>query len=225
MSAVNRENRRQRLLALGGLPFVAYFIVGLVLVGVLADSPFPMPDAPAARTADYYEGNATVLAVGGVLQGLSAVALLVFVRYVAAFARRVAGKGDALPRMVAGFGVLAAGFLLASALFSGTLVLVAPDGNQSLVGALRDLNFLSGGVAHVVSLGLFVGAASVAAEGDFPRWTRRLGIVAAGASVLALASLAWFPATFLIPLGRLLCFAWCVAAGLVLAFGARRGGG
>lgn len=223
MSEVTVGTRRGRLLALSGLLFVAYFIVGLVLGGMLATSPFPMPDAPAAQTAGYYRDNVTALAVGGVFQSLSAIALLVFVRCVAAFAGRVMGEKDALSRPVLGFGVLAAGFLLVSAAFSGTLVLVAGGGDLSLVGALRDLNFFSGGVAHIVSLGLFVGAA-VDASGTkaVPRWVLRLGAVAAVVSVLSLASLVWFPATFLIPLGRLLSFVWCVAVGIVLAFGGRQ---
>ena len=224
MSGGTVGTRRGRLLALSGMFFVAYFIVGLVLGGVLATSAFPMPDAPAAQTAGYYRDNVSALAVGGVFQSLSAIALLVFARRVAAFARRVVGERDALPRLVLGFGVLAAGLLLVSALFSVTLVLVAPGGDLSLVGALRDLNFLSGGVAHVVSLGLFVGAASVATSGTkaVPRWVLRLGAVAAVLSILSLVSLVWFPATFLIPLGRLLSFVWCVAVGIVLAFGDRQ---
>lgn len=224
---MSEGTRRGRLLALSGLLFVAYFIAGLVLGGVLATSPFPMPDAPTAQTAGYYRDNVTALAVGGVFQGLSAIALLVFVRCVAAFAGRVTGEKDALSRPVLGFGVLAAGFLLVSAVFSGTLVLVAGGGDLSLVDALRDLNFLSGGVAHVVSLGLFVGAASVATSGTkaVPRWVLRLGAVAAVLSILSLVSLVWFPATFLIPLGRLLSFVWCVGVGIVLAFGDRQESG
>jgi hypothetical protein len=35
---------------------------------------------------------------------------------------------------------------------------------QDLVGTFRQMNFLSGGTLHVASLGLFVGATSIAAS-------------------------------------------------------------
>lgn len=221
MTGVRKQRNRW---ALSGVLFVVYFIVGLIVGGVLADSPYPMPDVPATQTARFYGDNATAILIGVVFQIFSAVALFVFVGCVAAVTRREAGEKGALPRLIRGIGALAAVLLLASALFSGALVLVAGGGDPSTVGALRDGSFLTGGVAHVVFLGLFAGAASVVAAKTrtLPRWVARLGIVAAVASVLSLASLVWFPATFLIPLGRLLSFAWCVAAGLVLAFGRRR---
>ena len=223
MPAKTVESRKGRPLALGGPLFVALFIAELVLVGLLATSPFPMPDTPATLTADYYQENAAALVAGGVLQGLAAGALLVFARCVAAFVRRDAGEGDRPARIVAGFGVLAAGLLATSAVISGTLVLVAGGGDLSLVGGLRSLNFLAGGTLHVAALGIFVGSASIAARRTktLPRWISRLGILAAAPAILSLASLGFFVATPLIPLGRLLCFVWCAAAGLVLAFGGR----
>ena len=94
----------------------------------------------------------------------------------------------------------------------------------NLVGTLRSLNFLTGGVAHVVSLGLFVGATSIAAlrAGALPRWILWLGLVAAALSILSLASLIWFPATILLPLGRLLSLIWSISVGFVLALGNQR---
>jgi hypothetical protein len=45
------------------LLFVAFFIASLVLGGMLATSRPPMPDAPAAQTARYYDdGGRSVLA-------------------------------------------------------------------------------------------------------------------------------------------------------------------
>jgi hypothetical protein len=63
-----------------------------------------------------------------------------------------------------------------------------------------------------------VGAASIATRRAkaFPRWIPWLGIVAALLSILSLASLVFFPASVLIPLGRLLAFVWSVAVGILL---------
>jgi hypothetical protein len=45
------------------LLFVTFFIASLVLGGMLATSRPPMPDAPAAQTARYYDdGGRSVLA-------------------------------------------------------------------------------------------------------------------------------------------------------------------
>jgi hypothetical protein len=94
------------------------------------------------------------------------------------------------------------------------------------VDTLRQANF-TGGTLHVASLGLFVGAASIAARRAkaLPRWISWLGIVQATLAILSLASLVFFPAALLILLGRMLGFVWCIAVGLVLAFDKQRGPG
>lgn len=68
--------------------------------------------------------------------------------------------------------------------------------------------------------GDIVGVASISSlkENLIPRWIPWLGIVAA-LSLLSLASLAWFPATYLILFGRLLCFIWVAAVSLLLVLG------
>jgi hypothetical protein len=44
-------------LALSGVFFAAFFIASLVLGGVFASAPLPLPDAPAADVVRFYEGN------------------------------------------------------------------------------------------------------------------------------------------------------------------------
>jgi hypothetical protein len=116
---------------------------------------------------------------------------------------------------------LAAVFLLASALLGWVLALTAAGLGLDLVGTLRDLNFLIGGTLHVAALGVFVGAGSIAASRarTLPGWIPRLGIAAAVLSILSPTSLLWFPASILIPLGRLLAFVWIVAVSIVLMRG------
>jgi hypothetical protein len=204
--------------------FVAIFISGLVLGGALSSAPFPMPGASPQEVARYYDENQTAVLAACSLQVLSSLALLVFSSSVTAFVRRTAGGRGALPALTSGGGLSAAALLLASALL-GFVLALAPGGlGLDLVGVLRQMNFLTGGTLHVAALGLFVGAASIAARRTkaLPSWISGLGIVAAALALLALASLFWFPATIIIPLGRLLLAIWCVAAGLVLALGRHR---
>lgn len=216
--------RQRNPWALSGVFFAAFFITGLILGGVLASGPLPLPGAPAADVARYFTESRTAVLVSGLFQVLSAISLFVFVAPVAAFVRRIAGERRALVGTISVGGALAAVFLLVSAVLGWVLALTAAGLGLELVATLRDLNFLSGGVAHVASLGLFVGAGSIAAlrARALPRWILWLGIVAAALSILSLASLVFFPATILLPLGRLLSFIWSIAAGLVLALGKHR---
>ncbi len=215
-----RRSRDPR--ALGGVLFVALFISGLILGGALSSAPFPMPGASPQEVARYHDENRTAVLAAGSLQVLSSLALLVFSSSVTAFVGRTADGRGALPALTSGGGLSAAALLLASALL-GFVLALAPGG-LDLVGVLRQMNFLTGGTLHVAALGLFVGAASIAARRTkaLPSWISGLGIVAAALAILSLASLFWFPATILIPLGRLLLAIWCIAAGLVLAFGRQR---
>lgn len=218
-------SRRQRNpWALGGVFFAAFFISSLVLGGVLAVGPLPLPGSPAAEVARYVTESRTAVLVSGLFQVLSAISLFVFVAPVAAFVRRTGEGSSALPGLTLGGGALAAIFLLVSSLLGWVLALTAGGLGLDLVGTLRSLNFLSGGAAHVASLGLFVGAASIVAlrVRALPRWLLWLGIVAASLSILSLASLVWLPATILLPLGRLLSLIWSIAVGLVLALGKQR---
>jgi hypothetical protein len=215
--------------ALSGVLFVVLFIWGLVLGGILSSDPFPMPGAPAPEVARYYSDNGTAVLASGLLQALSSLSLLVFAFHVTTFVRRTAAHSDnrdAPAGTVLAGGALAAGLLFVSALLSWMLVLVAP-GSLDLVATLRNLNFITGGAAHVASLGVFVGVASISSSKKnlLPRWIPWLGIVAAALSLLSLASLAWFPATYLIPLGRLLSFIWVVAVSILLVLGWRNKAG
>ncbi len=216
--------RSRDLRALGGVLFAVFFIASLVLGGALASDSLPLPGAPATEVAGYFTESRTAVLVSGLLQVLSAISLSVFALCIVAFVRRMAGEMGALPGLTLGGGAFAAVFLLASALLAWVLALTAAGLGLDLVSTLRDLNFLFGGGAHVVSLGLFVGATSIAAlrAKTLPRWIPWLGIVAAALSILSLTSLVFFPATILLPLGRLLSFVWSIAVGLVLALGERR---
>ena len=119
----SRRRRNQR--SLSGVLFAALFIVGNGLGGVLASGTLPLPGAPAAEVARYYDDSQTAVLVSSLLQVLSAVSLFVFVAPVAAFVWRLAGEKSALIELTPGGGALAALFLLVSALLSWVLTLSA----------------------------------------------------------------------------------------------------
>jgi hypothetical protein len=211
-------------LALSGVLFAAFFIAGDVLGSGLTSATLPLPGAPAAEVARYYADSQTAELVRGVFHILSAASLFVFAGCVFSFVRRTRRDVGALPGVTIAGGFLAAAFLLASGLLTLALVPVATGGNLALVDTLRTWDFLSGGTLHVAALGLFIGAASLAAREarSLPGWVVWLGIVAAALSILSLASLVLFPATILIPLGRLFDGVWSIGVGIVLALGRQR---
>jgi hypothetical protein len=223
---VTASNSKRNLWALGGVFFAVFFLAGDFLRGVLATAPLPMPGAPTEEVVRYFtESNTSALAVA-TAQALSALSLLVFVAPVATLVRRTAGQGRALIGLTSGGGILSAVLLLLCAVLGFALVPVAAGGNLALVEALRQANFLTGGTLHVAALGVLVGATSLAARGakELPRWLCWLGIAQAAIAVLSLASFFVYYANAFILFGRMLGFLWCICAGLVLAFGGRRGG-
>jgi hypothetical protein len=77
---------------------------------------------------------------------------------------------------------------------------------------LRSVNFISGGTAHVATLGLFI----LLASRTFSKPVRVFGIVAAVPAIASLVSLVWFNGAALILLGRLLGMVWTIAAAVSL---------
>jgi hypothetical protein len=88
---VTTSRRRRNQWPLSGVLFAALFIVGNVLGGVLASDPLPLPGAPAAEVARYYDDSQTAVLVSSLFQVLSAFSLFIFVAPVAAFVWRLAG--------------------------------------------------------------------------------------------------------------------------------------
>ena len=204
---------RSAATALGGaLAFVACYLVA----GRVATAPLPLPGAPAEQVYAYMTGNAPAVALTALCQLASVAGLLVFVLA----ARRALGPAGDDRRVRQGqvVGVVAVLLMVVSSALGLVLAATASTLSVDTVVALRTANFLSGGVAHVMSLGVFVGLTRTAFPG---RGIRVLGVIAAVPALLSVVSLAWFYASVLILLGRLLCMVWTVAAGVALVRRAR----
>lgn len=103
---MSTSKRQGNLLALSGV-FAAFFIVSLVLGGVLASAPLPLPDAPGADVVRFYEGSRDAALASSSLQALSAVSLYVFAACVAAFVRATTSENGVLARLTLDAGILA----------------------------------------------------------------------------------------------------------------------
>jgi hypothetical protein len=119
------------------------------------------------------------------------------------------------------WGLAAAALMIVSSICAWTLAAVAPDASLGTVDLLRTTNFIAGGTAHVVAIGVFVFIGS--RTGGFGRGLRALAVVALVISVLSLSSLLVFQGAVFILLGRLLCMVWTIGAGVSRARRSRRG--
>jgi hypothetical protein len=191
---------------IGGLVFlVGYLLVGPV-AGALADRDLPLPDAAAGEVAGYYAAHRAAALVGAALQLASVAGLLLF-----AHAIGVGGRAAAASRVAVATMVLAS-------LLTGALTVMAGDAADQSVALVREAGFYAGGVAHVVTLGLFslLAASALHQRGLLGGGVRTFGYVAGALAVLSVLSVAIYFANALLPLGRVLCMVWTVTVGVSL---------
>jgi hypothetical protein len=213
------RNERFRVGAWSGLGFVVLFLVGAVASNVATTEVYPRPGDTAAETQAYFADNQGVTEVLSLTQSSSAACLAVFAGVVAVAIRRRDGR----PSREAAWCLMGGGLAAALLLFSATVlwalsrdpVVASTEG----VGALHQLAFAAGGAAHVVPLGILVGAASIAAwrSGLHARWLAKFGVVSAVVSLLSVVTLvALGPLVVLVAIGRFSAFVYVVAAGFLM---------
>lgn len=112
-------------------------------------------------------------------------------------------------------GLLAAAF---SALVSWVLSRPEVAEAPTLVRALQDLAFTTGGPGHVVPLGLLVAGISVPGllARLLPRWLSIAGLVIAALAELSTLTLLLDDASYLLPVARFTGLAWLIIAGFLL---------
>lgn len=194
-------------------------IAGLVISAGLGGV-FPSPFAQPSVIAGYFSAQPDAVRASAVFVFASAVPLAL---YAAAVGSRLRALGAAPGAAIAQVGgTLSAAMLAVSGLLAWVLSRPAVHGDAPLVRALHDLSFLTGGVAHVVFLGLLIAGIAVPGVllGLLPRPVAVAGLVIAAVAELATVSLIWDAAAVLLPIARFPGLVWLVVAGLVLS---RRG--
>ena len=187
--------------------FLVFYLATAFLPN-LASSPLPLPDDPTEQARAWYAENGLAAALTGVAQFLSVVCLGVFVVGLVAVSR-TAGQRSAA-RAARPWGLAAVALMVLSSVLGWVLTAVAADASLGTVSALRTANFITGGTAHVVALGIFVLLASRIP--GFGKGVRVFAYVAAVPALVSLVSLVWFNGSVFILLGRLLCMIWIVVA-------------
>lgn len=175
---------------------IAYFATELVVSG-FATSGLPLPTDPSEAARHWFANNQLAAVLMGVCQAVSVLFLDWFVIVTGTRSSRV-------------WGFAGVALMLLASVCAWLLAMLAPTASLGTVEVLRDANFLTGGTAHVLVLGLF--AFLTSREGGFGKGVRVLSAVAVVVCVLSLTSLLVWQAAALILLGRLLCMVWTITA-------------
>jgi hypothetical protein len=189
------------------LPAAAFFLLYLSVDFIapnFASSSLPLPNSPAAEARAWFAENPLAASLTGILQLASVLALAAFVVALG----RVAGPGYRARTA----GLVAVACMAVSSVLAWVLAAVAPSVSDGVAGALRTANFIAGGTAHVVALGVFVLLAARLPE--FGRGMRVFAWIAAVPALASVISLFIFEGAALILLGRLLCMVWVIAAAI-----------
>jgi hypothetical protein len=201
---------------LSGLAFLA----GLTGALSTADVAYPRPGSDAETIRRFFHGNRGSARVSAAGQLLSAAMLGRFTGSVVRLAGASGSGSRAVQTAAAVGGSIAATTLAASALLTAALTTDRAADDRRAV-ALHRRAFLSGGVAHGVGYGLFVGALGMAGErtGVLPQAWARVAMASAGSNLLAPLYMIAEPAAVSIPAGRFSGLLVQTVAGVRLARG------
>jgi len=199
--------------------FVLLYVATDFVTPSLASSSLPLPNDPVGEARAWFADNQLAAVMMGVTQFLSVLGLAAF----ATGLPRVAGtraQTEAAER-ARPWGLLAVALMMLSSVLACLLAALAPSASVDTVALLRTANFIAGGTAHVLALGIFVWLAS--RMPGFGKPIRVLAWVAVVPAVLSLTSLLFFQGAAFILVGRLLCMIWTVSAAVSVTRGLARG--
>jgi hypothetical protein len=220
------RDARRLVWAASGLGFLACSAVGLLLATVfstaLYPSPFGPPFGPQTDVATYFANNSAQVRGMSFVFALAALCLLIFVAYGAGMlADGRLERRSALPGLALAAGTLSTGFWLLNALLLWVLSRPTPSADRAVLGTVHELIYVAGGPAHVLFLGLFLGAVSALLRRSpvLPGWLAWTAAATAATTTAGVLALLWEPATFLLPVGRSLAMLWIFATSVALLVG------
>jgi hypothetical protein len=198
--------------------FTLLFVGGVAVATALAGGDtFPSPFGSAATAASYFRDHRDAVRVSAFTQFAAAVPLAI---YAATVSTRLRNYGIRVPGTTIALvgGVLAATMLALSGLLCWVLSRVEVTDSNGAFRVFHDLSFATGGVAHVVFLGLLV--AGIAVPGLLanllPRPLALTGLVIAVMAELASLALLIDGLAILVPIGRFTALGWLIAVGFMV---------
>lgn len=194
--------------------FAASIIISMAATG---GTPIPTLNTSITEVHDYYIHSANVISFTTMLQFASAIPLGIFTAAIThklrLYGANVAGVN------IAAFGGYAASIFIAISAIVGWVATYPGLANDvSLLRGFQLFQFISGGIAHVVVLGLLLAGVSIPGllMKLIPRWLAWLGLITVVCAELTTLSM-YFPQLFiLIPLGRFPAFIWMIGVGFTM---------
>jgi hypothetical protein len=196
-----------------GLAFLGLLGVAFFFAAVRPSAIYPSPFWPATRINQFFAENRAEVRALSAVHTLIALALLSFGTSATGLLREDAGKSVPFFWAALGGVIDASAFFMLSAILVWALARPAILESPPLLRPGHDLAYLAGGPAHVLAVAVFLGANSFAifATDVVSHWIAWLGIAGAGASSLAVVTMLWHPAAWILPLTRVLLAAWILS--------------
>lgn len=188
-----------------------------VAIAIAIGGVMPLPYGADSAIQAYVLTEPAAAHVIAVATFASSVPLAIYAATASARLRQLGVVAPGATIALAG-GILAAANLGLSGLVAWTLSRPEVVTDGALVRALYYLVFLTGGPAHVVTLGLLVAGMAVPSVilGLLPRPLAVAGLAIAVVSELTTFVLVWPTLGFLLPIARLAALVWLIAAGALL---------
>jgi hypothetical protein len=198
---------------------VSLFLSSLLLLGILSKGAgFPNPFKPLQESQQQMRAFADIIRYTALLQFGAAIPLGLFT---AAVTSRLSYLGVNVTGVsIALFGgITASAMMIISSLCSWILVQPGVVDDVSTMHAVQLFGFATGGVAHVVVLGLLMAGISVPCLlGNYtPKWVAWMGLILAGIAEVSTLSLIVPPLMLLLPIARFGSYIWLIAVGFSLA--------
>ncbi len=221
MSRRGRQQGGPPLVLLGSL-VLGFFVVGMITTAALGGF-IPSPLGPASAVTDYYRQHAAAAQTSAVFLFAASVPLLIYAATASARLRQLGITAPGATIALVG-GTLASAMLSLSALLGWALSRPEVTADAALIHGLSTLSFLTGGVGHVVPLGLLLAGIAVPAliVRLLPRPVAWAGLIIAVIAELSTLSLIWPVMVILLPIARLPALIWLVVAGGLLPTQRRR---
>lgn len=196
-------------------------LIGGIAIGVAAGGVMPLPYGPAGAVTSYVRAQPVAVRIIAVATFASSVPLALYAAVAEAGLRQLEARTSAAIALTGG--VLAAGALGLAGLLGWTLSIPEVGANAALVRELYLLVFLTGGPAHIVALGLLVGAIAGSGTGVLPTPVARIGLATAILAELTAVVLIWPALGVILPVARVLALTWLMVASFALSPAAQRG--
>ncbi|MEN4399584.1 hypothetical protein ACNQR7_28055 [Mycolicibacterium senegalense] len=217
MQSPQRGGRR------GGPPLAPVAAVSLVLllaglgVSVALGGVMPLPYGAAADVLRYVHDHPAAVQAAAVGTFAASVPLAIYAATVSTRLRQLGVTAPGATIALSG-GILAAGSLALSGLICWTMSRAEVVVDDSLIRALYYLVFLTGGVGHIVALGLLLAGIAVPSLilGLLPRPVAWIGLAIAALAELATLVLIWPESAVILPIARFTGLVWLIVAGALV---------